>query len=76
MDAANYQWTPAERAEGLALAQKAAKSLECGFVAIDIAMTVDGAWTIIECNDAMESGYAAVSPFALWKNILDCEAVL
>jgi hypothetical protein len=32
--------------------------------------------TAIECNDAQESSYGAVSPFALWQNLIDVERKL
>ena len=38
---------------------------------IDLAMTASGEWIVIECNDAMESGYASVSPLGLWQSVLD-----
>ena len=37
---------------------------------VDLAMTVSGDWIAIECNDAMEGGYAGVSPLGLWRSIL------
>lgn len=66
-----YRWTESERAEALALARKVAVSLDCGFLVVDLAMTDGGRWIVIECNDGMESGYAGVSPFALWGMLLD-----
>lgn len=48
-----------------------ARAINGGFPVIDLAMTREGQWIIIECNDAMESGYAGVPPIALWQNILD-----
>ena len=38
---------------------------------IDLALTANGDWIVIECNDVMESGYASVSPLGLWQSILD-----
>jgi len=38
---------------------------------IDLAVTASGDWIVIECNNAMESGYACVSPLGLWQPILD-----
>ena len=55
---------------GLSLAETAAKRLDVPFLVVDIAKKVDGTWTIIECNDAQESGYAGVMPQILWSNIL------
>ncbi len=57
--------------EGLGIAEQVAKKLKVPFIAIDIAKTVRGDWIVIECNDAQESGYAGVSPKALWENILN-----
>jgi hypothetical protein len=55
---------------GLAVAQQAATRLRVPFLVIDFAKTADGRWIVIECNDAQESGYAAVQPQLLWKQIL------
>lgn len=66
-----YRWTEQERAEGLALAAKVAAAVDCGLLVVDLAMTTDGRWIVIECNDGMESGYAGVSPFGLWRALLD-----
>jgi ATP-grasp domain, R2K clade family 3 len=41
------------------------------FFTIDVAQTIAGEWIVIECNDGQESGYAAISPFALWQNLID-----
>jgi hypothetical protein len=38
---------------------------------IDVAQTIAGEWIVIECNDSQESGYAVISPFALWQNLID-----
>jgi hypothetical protein len=67
----DYRWTDSERETALKLAATAAQRVDCGFLVIDLAMTADGRWVIIECNDAMESGYAGVSPFQLWRAVLD-----
>jgi hypothetical protein len=66
-----YTWTDSERTAALTLAESAARAVDCGFLVIDLAMTREGQWIIIECNDAMESGYAGVSPIVLWRNILE-----
>jgi ATP-grasp domain, R2K clade family 3 len=70
----DYNWNRAEEIAALAIAQAAALRLNLPFVVIDIAQTIEGEWIAIECNDAQESGYAAVSPFALWQNIIDLES--
>jgi hypothetical protein len=67
----DYTWTELEKAEALAVATRIATALDCGFLVIDLAMTEEGRWIVIECNDGMESGYAGVSPFALWPALLN-----
>lgn len=56
---------------GLAMASEAARRLEIPFLVIDFAKKADGTWTLIECNDGQESGYAAINPFPLWRAILE-----
>lgn len=68
-----YQWSDAERADALRLAESAARVIDVPFLVIDLAMTMDGQWIVIECNDGQESGYAGVSPLSLWQNILEIE---
>lgn len=72
-DFASYSWTEAERFTALEVARHAAKRLDVVFLVVDIAQTVAGEWIVIECNDAQESGYAAVAPISLWQNIVDIE---
>ncbi len=55
---------------GLAVARDAASRLAVPFLVVDFAKTFDGHWIIIECNDAQESGYAAIPPQALWQEVL------
>jgi hypothetical protein len=69
-EADNYHWTESEEKEALALAKEAAQRLVIPFLVIDLAQRKDRSWIIIECNDAQESGYAGLSPFVLWRNIL------
>ena len=71
-----YNWNQEEEKAALALAQEAALRLDLPFVVIDVAQTITGEWIVIECNDAQESGYAAVSPFALWQNLITEERKL
>jgi hypothetical protein len=47
--------------------------IDLPFLAVDVAQTTSGEWIVIECNDGQESGYAGVSPFALWQSIVDIE---
>ena len=68
-----YQWTDAERSDAIQVAQFAADRLDVPFLVVDIAMTAEGEWIVIECNDGQESGYAGVSPISLWQNILEIE---
>ena len=57
-------------AAGQALAQEAARRLAIPFLVVDIAKTIDGKWIVIECNDAQESGYTAIAPNLLWREVL------
>lgn len=68
-----YSWTAEEEKAALAIAQIAVSLLQLPFVVVDVAQTAMGEWIAIECNDAQESGYAAISPFTLWQNLLDTE---
>lgn len=70
---ASYSWTDAEKFAALEVARKAAERLDVVFLVVDVAQTANGEWIVIECNDAQESGYAAVAPIALWQNIVDIE---
>ena len=72
-EANKYSWTEDERSSAIAIANEVAHRIRCTFLVIDLAMTSEGEWIVIECNDGMESGYAAASPFAIWKNILQIE---
>jgi hypothetical protein len=74
--ATDYNWSRSEEIAALNVARTAAARLNLPFVAIDVAQTSDGAWIVIECNDAQESGYSAVSPFGLWQNIVRIEQEL
>ena len=68
-----YQWSAAERTDALRLAESAARVMDVPFLVIDLAMTMNGEWIVIECNDGQESGYAGVFPISLWQNILEIE---
>lgn len=72
-EAAGYHWTESEMQSALAIAQQAVSAINCTFLVIDLAQTVDGDWVIIECNDGMESGYAGASPFVIWDKIIALE---
>jgi hypothetical protein len=69
----DYNWDRQEEIAALAIARAAALRLDLPFVVIDIAQTTTGEWIAIECNDAQESGYGAISPFSLWQNLIDIE---
>jgi len=72
-DFASYDWNMNEKLEGLHIAETAVQRLDVPFVVIDIAQTKEGEWIVIECNDAQESGYAAISPIGLWQRIIEIE---
>jgi len=67
----DYRWSDTEKAAALRLGAWAARQVGCPFMVIDLALTANGDWIVIECNDVMESGYASVSPLGLWQSILD-----
>jgi hypothetical protein len=66
---APYDCVDAE--DGLAVAHQAAVGLKVPFLVVDFARTSDGRWIVIECNDAQESGYAAIPPHELWRRVLE-----
>ena len=69
----DYDLAPGEREEALTIAKEAARRVDLPFLVVDIAQRVDGGWTVIECNDGQESGYAGVSPFRLWQEVVRIE---
>ena len=73
LEGGNYDWNAAERIEGINVAKKAAVRVDVPFLVVDIALTLEGRWIVIECNDGQESGYAGVSAIGLWQNILNNE---
>lgn len=64
-------YDPEDAERGLEVAQEVARRLAVPFLVVDFAKTADGRWIVIECNDAQESGYVAVSPHTLWRNVLE-----
>jgi hypothetical protein len=68
-----YDWRSNERDEALELAGEAARRVGVCFLVIDVAMTAEGRWIIVECNDGQESGYAGASPIGVWQKIIDLE---
>ncbi|WP_426754410.1 ATP-grasp domain-containing protein [Myxococcus sp. Y35] len=68
-----YTLTPEEQREALGLGREVSRRLDVPFLVVDVAQEVSGRWIVIECNDGQESGYAGISPFALWQAVLDTE---
>ncbi len=68
-----YQMTEREAEAGLAVAREAARRVAVPFLVVDMAQTTAGRWLVIECNDGQESGYAGVSPLALWQRVIEIE---
>ena len=62
-------WDAAEAR--LSVARDAAARLNVPFLVVDFAKASDGRWIVIECNDVQESGYAAIPPGTLWRQVLD-----
>lgn len=69
----SYSWTDAEKSGAIEIAREAANLIDVPFIAIDLALTKDDEWIVIECNDAQESGYCGVKPIELWQNIISIE---
>lgn len=57
--------------DGLSLAASVAARVPVPFLVVDIALTAEHRWVVIECNDAQESGHAGIPPLRLWRNLLD-----
>lgn len=70
---ASYNGTRTEEQEAMNLAREVASRIDVSFLVVDLAQTVDGKWIVIECNDGQESGYAGVSPIAIWNNLIELE---
>ncbi len=68
-----YELTAEERGPALDVAREAARRVDVPFLVVDVAQRIDGAWIVIECNDGQESGYAGVSPFTLWREVVRLE---
>lgn len=64
------RYAAADLDDGLAMAERVAACLAVPFLVVDFARTADGRWIVIECNDAQESGYAAIAPQLLWRQVL------
>ncbi|MFD0727489.1 ATP-grasp domain-containing protein [Lysobacter brunescens] len=57
--------------DGLSLAASVAARVPVPFLVVDLALTAENQWIVIECNDAQESGHAGIPPPLLWRNLLD-----
>lgn len=68
-----YDWNPGQKDKGMALAKQVVDRLQVPFLVVDIALTAQGEWILIECNDAQESGYCGVNKAALWRRVLEVE---
>ena len=62
---------PKHLESALELANWASTKMNSIFIAIDLAMTAEGKWIIIDVNDAQESGFVGAEPIKLWTNIID-----
>jgi hypothetical protein len=71
-----YAATEAEKSAATALARKAVERIAVPFLVVDVAQDSAVNWLIIECNDGQESGYAGISPIAVWQNIVAHEKAL
>jgi pimeloyl-ACP methyl ester carboxylesterase len=69
----DYSWSPEEKESALRMAAAAASVVDVPFLVVDVAQMANGQWIVIECNDGQESGYAGVSPFSMWRAILELE---
>jgi hypothetical protein len=68
-----YNWSKEQELEALALAREVCSVVDVPFLVIDLALTEEGQWIVIECNDGQESGYAGIEAICLWKNIIEIE---
>lgn len=68
-----YSPSESERIALRSVASAAAAKMDVPFLVIDVGQLESGAWIVIECNDAQESGHAGISPHLLWQNILEIE---
>jgi hypothetical protein len=69
-EAPTYSVTEQETRAALEVAGEVASRISVPFLVVDVAMTSNGRWVAIECNDAQESGYAAISPLELWRSVI------
>jgi len=71
-----YGMTDDERRDALRLAAEAVERLGLDFIVIDLAQTETGSWTVIECNDGQDAGYAGVDRAALWREVVEIDCAL
>jgi hypothetical protein len=72
-EAPAYAATELELRAALECAAEVARRVAVPFLVVDVAMTVDGRWLAIECNDAQESGYACINALELWRKVVDLQ---
>ena len=56
-------------ARARSLAEEVARRLALPLLVVDVGLTSDGRWVVIECDDAQESSFAGVKPLLLWQAI-------
>lgn len=66
----NYQLSENEKESMIKIGSIVAKRLALKFLVVDMALTENNEWIVIECNDGQDAGYAGVNPFMLWSNVL------
>jgi len=66
-----WQPKPSERQGAIELASEAARRLRVPFLVVDVALTEQGSWVVIECNDGQEAGYASINPLGMWQRIAE-----
>ncbi len=68
-----YGWSQEQEFEALSLAREVSNVVAVPFLVVDLALTEEGQWIVIECNDGQESGYTGIAAISLWKNIIEIE---
>lgn len=68
-----YSFTSEQINAALEVGEVAAGRLDVPFLVIDLALTQEGNWIVIECNDGQESGYCGGQPHVMWSRIIDLE---
>ncbi len=68
-----YSWSKTEELAALKVAREVSDIVDVPFLVVDLALTIDGRWIVIECNDGQESGYAGIEPIKLWKKVIEIE---